>query len=157
MNMSSMNSKRLQAGLFSARWAELLCLCWNENPDWHNSMASAGEIGFVLELSDELRTLVLCWDEDGRIDTSRLPQAAQRPEFRGGLEPWSAVMRGEMSPTSAVLRGHLVYRGPFWFAAKYANAFTHIVRAQHLALAHSPLTGMTQCPAPPSPFEDSHE
>ncbi|HEY4084186.1 MAG TPA: hypothetical protein VGM81_26150 [Burkholderiaceae bacterium] len=138
MNMSVTNRPRQPIdpiGLFSVPWAEALCRCWNANADWHPSMALAGEVGFVLELSDELRTLVLRWDEEGRIDTGHAPRPVKRPEFRGSMESWAAVMRGEVSPAGAVLRGQLLYHGPFWFAARYATAFTHVVQAQRLALA----------------------
>jgi|GEM_PF-2671629 len=133
MSMQIMNDDLLASHLFSAHWAWLLCEHWNANLHWHASMAGAGEIGFALELPDELRTLVLCWDDKGSM-IAAAPKAAHRPEFCGPLEHWAAVMRAEVSPAGAVLRGQLTYNGPLWFAAKYANAFKNIVQAQRQAL-----------------------
>lgn len=123
--------------LFSRQWAQLLCSHWNESGRWRDSMAGAGEIAFVLDSGDESRTLVLQWDDRGLMSIVGSPQAVGRPEFRAPAEPWAAVMNEEVSPVGAVLRGRVAYKGPLWFAAKYASAFVYIVQAQRQAIANA--------------------
>lgn len=113
---------------FSEKWVDRLIASWNDNPQYHSSLAGAGAIVFEVLDTAAPRNYVLSWDDKGRIGKIDSAGALDLPHFSASESEWKSFVNGEFSAVAAVLAGRIKYRGKMSFAFKYGPHFDKLAR-----------------------------